>query len=387
MKKNYLLLVAMGLSSLVCSAYTHQLVKHSNEYSDDEYQYFYDKENRLDSATQYYVVDVAYDCYTVYEYDENGNMTRENGFQKLSGDDVYTHTTILEWGYDDQNRLISRTNYNLDPFERDEFMLGGVYVYSYDENGLMTTRKLYFDEEQTFLYETTYYTYDENRKCTSEEIYTLDSFTNEETFSSGTDFVYDNEGRLKEKQYTMLNFMTQEPESYGGEQYIYDENGNIAEWVKYSETPDNPSQREIYTYYEDLLNENIVYPITPDYDNTLHENSRNAIETTTIYSADFITGELGLYDVMTYSYAEIEGSGVDNVSRDGQISVAAFMGSDGMLYLKNVQDNTIVRIYDMSGRLVKNERFVQGAGIDVCNLTRGIYCVATENGVVKIACD
>lgn len=52
----------------------------------------------------------------------------EKGYQKFSGDDFYTYSTQIRYTYDDQGRLASRTNFNLD-FDGSDFLLGGVYEY------------------------------------------------------------------------------------------------------------------------------------------------------------------------------------------------------------------------------------------------------------------
>lgn len=379
MKKFYILFTVLTLGTAVSGAYTHRLASEVSMLGEDKYEYFYDDSNRLDSATQFYVVESEYDCYTLYTYDDRGNMIQEDGYQKFINDDVYTNNTVLKYTYDDQNRLKTRTNYNL---WDGNLLLGGVYEYVYDENDLLVQRNLYIDEEMETLYEKTYYTNDENGRCTAEEVYSV-GFSGNESQTSSTEYAYDDEGRLQQKTLYQVNWGSMQKEPYRSELFVYDEDGNMSEWIQYITTPEAPTKREIFKHNE-LKTKDVVYPWTPEYDSTVSDYSVNAVEADTIYAADMF-GNFGLYDIVEYEYTTTP-SAVDRIEADAQVSVRAFMGGDNTLYLKNIDENSPVRIYDMSGRLVKNERYTDG-GITIGDLRNGVYCISTENGAVKILRD
>ena len=51
--------------------------------------------------------------------------------EKFSGDDFYTYSTQVRYTYDENGRILSRANYNLNR-KKGEFELGGVYEYVYE---------------------------------------------------------------------------------------------------------------------------------------------------------------------------------------------------------------------------------------------------------------
>lgn len=384
MKKNYITIIAALLFSSVLFAqeYEYKLTDIKSNMSNDYYKYFYDDANgRLDSATHYYEISgYTYDCAMKYVYDEKGNEILEKGYQKFEGDDSYTYSTQIRYTYDEKGRLASRTNFNLD-FDNVTFMLGGVYEYVYEGDKLVQ-RNAYWDEERTDKFEEARYTYDEEGRL-SEENYYSSFFDDEMMFASGIKYIYDEKGRLSETINTMGDFSSNEPIPSGGEVFIYNDASNIVEWFKYSDSKDDPTQRELYTYDTGLKTVNTLYPVENEWDGTVYLNSNNAILTDTIYTTDWYTGELGLYDILEMKYAPVITTGINTV-RPGTETIMQATYNNETVHLTGVKDNEQVRVYNASGLMMNMKNYNAKDGIDMSSMPSGAYIISTKQGSVKV---
>ena len=387
MKKNYILLplvaALMSAQAVKADGYEYKLVSVKSKYATEYYNYIYDEQNgRLDSAAHYSESDgYVYDCTTKYEYDADGNEILEKGYQKFDGDDFYTYSTQIHYTYDEQGRLASRTNYNLD-FDRVNFSLGGVYEYVY-EDGRLVKRNSYWDLERTNKFEEMVYTYDEQGRLAEEAAYSA-FFTDEMTFSSGIKYVYDDQDRVIEKITLMGDFYTGEPMPAGGEAFTYDEAGNLVKWVKYSDTQDDVTQSETYTHDTSIATAETLFPVGNEWDGTAYLNSKNAVVSDTIYTSDWFTGELGLYDVLEMEYSPIVATGVGRIraAAGEPVQVASYDG--GTVRLTGVADNETVRVYSPAGLMMQSKGYNPQDGLDISGLPAGAYIISTEQGSVKI---
>ena len=374
MRKFYITTFAALLLSSASFAqqYEYKLTKMTSQIVPDDYTYMYDEANgRLDSSTHYDELDgYAYDCAYKYVYDEKGNEILEKGYQKLNGEDFYTYTTQIRYTYDDQGRLTSRTNFNLD-FDGVDFMLGGVYEYIYDGDKLVQ-RNAYWDEERTDKFEEVYYTYDSKGRLTEEDYYSS-FFGGDMEYSNGYMYVYDDQDRLIQKINTFG----------GGEVYKYNDAGNVEEWYQYSYSQNAPTQREIYTFDTSLETSKTLYPVENEWQGTVYLNSKNAILSDTVYSSDWDTGELGLYDVYEMKYEPVVTTGISTV-RTSQTTMQIASFDDKTLRLKGVKDNESVRVYSASGLMMNKKDYDSKDGIDMSSMPSGAYIISTDHGSVKV---
>lgn len=384
MTKNYFLTLALLLFSSASFAqqYEYKLSEVNSNLTNDYYKYFYDDANgRLDSTISYYELDGwKYDCAMKYIYDEKGNEILEKGYQKFEGDDFYTYSTQIRYTYDEQGRLTSRTNFNLD-FDNVTFNLSGVYEYIYEGDKLVQ-RNAYWDEERTDKFEEATYTYDEKGRL-AEENYYSSLFDDNLTFSNGTKYIYDDQDRMIEKVNTMADFMTGDITPAGGEVYTYDNAGNIVEWISYSDSKDDPVQRELYSHDPELATANTLYPIENEWDGTVYLNSKNAILTDTIYASDWYTGELGLYDQQVMVYTPVMTTGINTVRPSTQSMMQAVFDNQ-TVRLTGVKDNEQVRVYSITGLMMNMKSYNAKEGIDMSSMPSGAYIISTKQGSVKV---
>lgn len=384
MRKTYFTFIAalMLSSASFAQQYEYKLSEMNSKYTPEYYKYMYDEDNgRLDSTNHYYELDgYVYDCAYKYVYDENGNEILEKGYQKFEGDDFYTYSMQIRYTYDEQGRLASRTNFNLD-FNRVDFMLGGVYEYVYEGDRLVQ-RNTYLDEERTDKFEEVIYTYDDKGRL-DEENYYSSFFGGEMEFSNGYKYVYDDQNRVVEKLSTMLDLMTYEIIEAGGEVYNYNEDGNIVEWFKYSDSKDDPTQRELYTFDTTLEAAKTLYPVENEWQGTVYLNSKNAVLSDTIYESDWFTGELGLYDIFEMKYEPVITTGINTVRPSTQTMMQVSYDNE-TVRLTGVKENEQVRVYSSSGLMMNMKNYSSKDGIDMSNMPSGAYIISTKHGSVKV---
>lgn len=384
MRKTYFTFIAalMLSSASFAQQYEYKLSEMNSKYTPEYYKYMYDEDNGcLDSTAHYYELDgYVYDTGNKYVYDEQGNEVLEKGYQKFSGDDFYTYSTQIRYTYDEKGRLASRTNFNLD-FDGSDFLLGGVYEYVYEGDKLVQ-RNAYWDEERTNKFEEAIYTYDEKGRLDEEKYYSA-FFGGEMEYSNGYKYVYDDKDRVVEKLGTMLDLMTYEIVEAGGEVFEYDANSNIEEWYKYNESKDDVTQRELYTFDTAIKSAKTLYPVENEWDGTVYLNSTNAVLTDTIYSSDWFTGELGIYDVYELKYTPVTPTGIGTVRTTTTDMVQASY-ENGTVRLTGVKDNEQVRVYSTSGLMMNMKRYNAKDGIDMSSLPAGAYIIATGRGSVKV---
>ena len=171
----------------------------------------YNSDGTLDSLYEYsgYYED---DVYRLYSYDDRGNMTYEAGYgilEKDYGTDNYTKIFDASYEFDEKNRRISRTNYNIETWSGNfEMLLGGVYVYTYNDDDLLIQRKLFWDIARKDLCETTDFIYDDNNKLIK-EVYKVKRYGSDVTDMEVT-YTYDDKGHAHEILTNVYDYEKQE---------------------------------------------------------------------------------------------------------------------------------------------------------------------------------
>ena len=345
----------------------------------------YNKDGLLDSTyiyTSYYDEEI----YHLYKYNDMGLMTISQGYCILPNADneyrEFTKTYEIIYEYDENGRKISRKNYNLDVFGgTNEYLLGGMYTYIYDENGVLTQRKLYWDEAGTDLFETTNYTYDEAGRLVGES-YLQHSFgsTSEEMALT---YIYDEAGRLIRLKTEVMNHDTGALTEDDNLVYKYDENGNLVSRLSYATNIERPNEEHVLIYYTDTLATDVAMPINYEDDMDFYKLSKNVVKQDSIYRRDAEGETFDLFDVQDWRYGKIDdAAGIENVYEEGKI-LSVSRDADGNVVLNGVENRENVRIYDLNGKVVGNGTY--NGKVNVSALPHGMYVIATRQGCVKIS--
>lgn len=384
MKKQRLLFAVLILS-LVCPMLafgqkTHQL--DSRVLKDyEEYYFRYDGSGHLDSLYLSIEDNQPYKSYRLYTYNEKGLCTREDDYQYLADKGDFVHVSYIDYGYDEQGRMISRLNYN--SFGTDNFEVGGKLVWTYNENGTIKTMETYLSswtnpgEWELFLRDEYIYFTDMRLK----EIHTsmVPYGGTEETMfiSKMEEFKYDDKKQFIEnswKEYKEDGNGV--PVSTGRSTYTYDELGNMIQFDSFiGLTSQNPVVRYKYEYDTTIKSENTNLPYNYE-DERLpfvyaFSLSPNVVVKEDWWQQPMETDRLEFIGTYTWTYSNAgSGSGIGNMNVDLN-SVNYFVNSD-VLYFTNLREGTEVQIYDVKGSVVLQSQY-QAAGISLNNLPEGVY--------------
>ncbi len=387
MEKNFTKMILAGMAMLTClsgevNAQKKWCLSQIDTQLEENRTYCgYDDQGRPDSI---YIYVGYYDeeIYRLIDYDDKGNIISEGGHCVLPGDTKYTKTYIINYSYDENNRLVSRINYNLDTWTgTGEYLLGGVYKYSYDNKGRMVQRKLYWDENCTDLFEETDYIYNE-KDLKIKEVFNRMDFSGSLYEETIIFYEYDDKDRLIHTRTDVLNHQKGVMEEYCNVAYKYDANGNLTNRINYGTNPENPNEEHRLIYYTDTLASDVAMPINLEDDMDFFTRSTNVVKQDSIYRLDAEGQVFSLFGVQDWTYTELGShSGIGNVYDNSRL-VAVSRDADGNLILNGVDRNENIRIYDANGKLISNGAY--NGKVNLSGLPRGMYIVTTRNGSVKV---
>ena len=375
-----LLLVAGGEAS---AQKTKCLKQIDSQIEGDVKGCYYNNDGSLDSLYEYsgYYDD---DVYRLYSYDDRGNMTYEAGYgilEKDLGTNIYTKIFDASYEFDEKNRRISRTNYNIETWSGNfEMLLGGVYVYFYNDDDLLIKRQLFWDIDRKDLCETTDFIYDENNKLLK-EVYMVKRYGSEVTDMEVT-YTYDDNGRAREVLTNIYDYEQQELIFNSKRVYEYDDKGNLTTrtiWDYMSKK--FPSEEHRLLYNDDIAADDVVFPINYEDDMDFYTLSKNAVKQDTIYRRDVDNTGFFLFDIQDWVYDEFtHDTGIENV-KGGDVVLTLSRDGEGNITVNGLNDYDNIRIYDASGRIVRNGMY--RGRIDTGSLSHGMYIIATPRGSVK----
>lgn len=335
--KKLILFAIMIMATLAVSAQlNYKLVRFHDNYNIETTEFIYNTEHRLIATHDIFDEYQVYEWYDSLKYDNNGNLVRLECWQRLNGQ--FKFVNYIDYTYDAQNRITSRTNYNL---ISDEWTLGGVYSYIYDADGhhVRTTLVMSGDTMQVIEY-----TYEDGKL--KDEIWKLaDLYSGVLELSEKLTYSYDSLNRLSamcDSTYGGSSY-----EFFKRHEYIYNADGNC----EYHKAYDSQGEveRNAYTYCDKLKSETLM-PYTPELTRPQHTEYNVNVYTLEEYwtlDADFVFQHLCDY---VYEYIGINESGVEDVVNDAalrQIRNVKKVIIDGQLYIE-CDDN----MYDINGRRV-----------------------------------
>lgn len=308
MNKTFLGLILASASAFPAVAAQYYLEAIESKMGFNDMNFFYNKDNRLASFSENdnygdgNSAQLRYD----FSYDAQGRQTMMLGFQKLEGapGDGFLCTMKYFFTYDAQGHVSSQTNYNINL--SGGFKLGGIYDYSYDAEGRLAKRFLYFDEARENVREIKYYTY--NTKGELIETQVNSSYTTEQegTPEQRTLMTYNDLGQLVKRVH--YRYLTSSWDYDVTEEFAYDTKGNLTQRLNYRSSPEMASEKDVYTY-KDITATDVVLPIyvgsdfDENFDNFVMVTSPNVIDQHTLYKIAYETSSLDVFDVCTYSYA------------------------------------------------------------------------------------
>ena len=187
------------------------IIKYStyqNGYVSSYHTYEYDSDNTL-IKSEYYNTDETPEFYTLYDYDEAGNLIRKTQKSYSSGE----NNNVTEYQYDEANRL---TKYIVNDRTQEK--------YEYDESGRLTTHTHY--SSGSYVNSTTYkYEYNEAGQVIKKSRYHKESSRDEEKMELYTAYEYSGDSLIRATTCRTNDVGQEMPDSNSIKEY--DLNGNL----------------------------------------------------------------------------------------------------------------------------------------------------------------
>lgn len=378
MKKILLACIAIALSA---SGITQNVDKEYllKEYRSSDYleyeKYTYNSDLLL-TSTDNLLIDDAVRVRDSLTYDAANNVVKLDGYQLINGN--WTHVYYMDYTYDDNGNLTSRSNYN--SFGGPTFSLGGTYLYFYDDNRL-THWELYLNEDE--LFEQCTITYNENGQVIEEFV--------QDTWMSGTledawkiEYIYNPDGTLLTSKPSIWNGSSWD--FPGAEWFYYDDNKNCIKWEHKS--GNRVTNRRIYEYNMDYTVDQLVFPVTPE---DRSETKRlveiqNMVVLQHWYTENDQGNLIYICDYI-YDYNRIGTMGIQDQELNMN-GMHMYPNPASELITVSSENNIIsdINIFDTTGKLVfkQSDLNKKHANLDVSTLQSGVYYIrsVTSKGIV-----
>lgn len=341
--------------------------KMSSYNSDDNYincYYSYDASHRLVSV--YEIVPAEYELIDSVRYNEYNQMVRIDGYQLLGN--TWKHVYYLEYTYNNQGLLASRSNYN--NFDG-VFEIGGTYEYFYNSNGQIISSELTMAD---MLYQVVEYEYENNLLATETWSYS-NPFSQSDVFEPAEriEYTYNNDGNL-----TLVTYNTFDGYAwsvYGTRTYTYNEAGNCTEVHAY-DADENETERSIFTFDNRLLEETLM-PWTPEITRPETYTNKNIyrLEEYWALDANFTLQYVCDYE---YNYVDIDAVGLADV-KESPLNITPNPTKD-VIILSGLKEGVHqMEIIDMAGRVMMQGSITNNATINLSDLQKGCYLVKVTN--------
>lgn len=358
------------------------------EIGEDQYEYFYDSQSRLDSVAW---VKADKSDYRIggnwLDYDENGNMVKYNNYQIVNGD--YYYTGYIDYEFDSSNRRTSRENYN---FIAGEYMFGARIEYTYNDQGQIEREETLMTDWDTGELATQansiYYYSEATGLLDSVVISSCDKFSGiyEPVLSGKSEYTYDDQGRLVSEVYSEVAVLgTGRLIPLQKYEYVF-EGGNVVSAKSYNNgagsTPNWRPYREVkYEYDMDVPATDVVYPAEPEglYLDPVMEMSENMIVRDSVYNE--FEGTWGLYEINNYHY----GKGGQDIGVREAVAASPLkaFADGGMLVVTGAGECPSVHVYSAAGVAVAEAVCHEGRA-EVQGLAPGMYIVSAAGRSCKV---
>ena len=277
--KKFLLIIAMLISTmgLFAQNYQYRIASFSSEDGFETINYGYSDVSGTDIRATYEIDQLqALEIIDSLVYNEAGQITSLATYQPLNGE--WLKVAWIDYTYNEMGLRATRTNYT-DFHDGWGPQIGGVYYYTYNEEGQLTLRELDFFG---FMYEKTTYSYNAAGQMETEVVQT-DPFTGVYENSSLIEYYYDENGNPTETltyawdgtSWVLQSNLVQE----------YDEAGNCT-MTQLINANGVVQEKKIYKYNGAISNDVIFhYPNIEDDDPVLPQMN-NMLESYEYYQVD-----------------------------------------------------------------------------------------------------
>lgn len=319
-----------------------------------------------------------------YTYNDKNQVVERRAYQDFDGAGVYNLKTRIEFEYNDDNTLKALTTWNYMKADLTKPVLGGSFVWAYDNQGRIALRTMYFDEAREEAQQETQYFYNEAGQLERVDDRVFDLATQGWKPSGRCVYEYDSKGRMvTECSGTLDGNFNFTPKRY--EEYVWsdDDNNNLEE--VYTTGPARRTKQSSHLYtYDEIPASDVVFPRDLT-DEMLYKKDHYNLMSHRPVTDDFQSSTdsgmlLPLFNYV-YRYTEVEVTGIDNVVVPDVDVIVANVNGD-VLTLGGFRGNENVAIYDLNGRSVLTAR-PAGNTLDVSALQQGVYVVSTPHGVAK----
>jgi hypothetical protein len=294
-------------------------------------------------------------------------MVRIDGYQLLGN--TWKHVYYLEYTYNNQGLLASRSNYN--NFDG-VFEIGGTYEYFYNSNGQIVSTELTMGD---MLYQVVEYEYENGLLATETWSYS-NPFSSSDVFEPAErmDYSYNNDGNLILLTYNTFDGYSWEV--YGTRTYTYNEDGNCTEVHAY-DADENETERSIFTFDNRLLEETLM-PWTPEITRPETYTNKNIyrIEEYWALDANFTLQYVCDYE---YNYIDINAEvGLEDV--EANPLTLSPNPTQSTIMLSGLEEGVYkMEVMDMSGRVMLMDNITNNSLINLSSLQKGCYVVRVSN--------
>ncbi len=389
--KNFLLSVVIASASVTpIFAQQSLLVGIESHDNIEKCDYVYNENNQVIEIRRSDLREPEMNLIVTVEYDEQGREIRSNMYQDMhmAGTDDYNDyvfVAYIDLTYGENNLVSERRNYNnwAASTGGNDWQLGGVITYTYDEEGRMVSENTYFDSDMSDLFQEIIYEYNEKGLRESSTIY-IYSFWGKNV-SGKTEYSYNEDGRIIKADVYAADFGSDELMFTNSIEYSYDEAGNLKE-RRYVSRSGNVQQKMVFKYPETPVpSEEVVFPYEWEEgdSNEIFSLMINAPESYEFHAINEQDWTLSLIATYNYKYKDLTQDGIFNINAEKPETLSLVSFINGKLTLAGVENGSQVCVYSEDGRRVTDVRY-NGESIDLSNLAKGIYIITAGNNAVKV---
>lgn len=341
--------------------FTHRLASFRTDIDYEINRFTYDWAHRL-VAVYMEVVD-DYVVIDSLQYNDRSQMTRLSGWQETTYG-TFKNVYYIDYTYDAAGNIASRTNYN---YLDDEWTLGGVYSYTYNEQNQITGTTLRMGG---ITYQRVRYNYVDGllREAIWESYngYGLSEDTK-------MTYEYDAAGRQTAENDSVSEDGGNSWSAYKRYTYTYDEVGNMTVYHAYDNS-DMETERRVYQYDSNMLLSKTLMPWNPEIDTRpLTYSNYNCYTSEEFWTLDinFVLQHASDY---IYTYVDIN-AGTESALRSDETLTIWPNPATGEVHIDAAEGST-VEIRDMAGRLWMTSPQSQ---VNVSGLPAGCYVVTVRS--------
>ena len=321
--------------------------------------------NEMEFATPLEIVDSL-------EYDERGNITKLSTWQKTEGGWIYT--CYVEYEYNDKNQKIVRKNYN--DFGTG-FELGGIYRYSYDEEGRMSEWTLEFAGIEEFNkgiieYNEAGYKISETMQSYNFATYYLEN-------ANLTEYEYDENNNVTRIAVSAWDAGVWTLQSATVNEY--DENGNCIVSEKRT-SAGTVQERKLFEYDLNILAENVFYYPNPEDDfPQLPAGRKNLLKSFEFYAQNADDMQLSYVTTYELSYEVIEGASVEEVA----FTTSIYPNPAQDFVMVESSEADYIEVVDVNGKVMFSAEMNEFVKVDMSEFASGVYFVRLQaNGATSV---